>query len=636
MARASSPPEATRASGWTGSPGLAPRRKRTAVAGAVAVDRHLEPGPGHGQVGQALLATAAAAGPRPDGPRRARPRPPASGPGRAAARPRGPGRGRRRPRARPGAAGPRRRRPPPRPGWPRTCGAGRPGAAPGLDLGQPLGVVLPGLDDRPQVAGHVAQLGQAARSRATAGERRRPARAPRRPGQQVEGAAPATPRRPAPPGPRRRPRGGPTGRPGGSSSAASAVVLVGVVHAGRGDLRDLIAEDVGLAGPLVVVAADRGQPRLEVREPGRAATSAARGRRRRRRRGPRAGPPGGQSDWWSCWPWMSTSPAPASDRADTGASRPSTQARERPPPGPSGPAPPRARRRRRRRPGARSGPRPGPRPHRPAPGPGRPAPQHQGQGLDDQGLAGPGLPGQGGHARSEADGEVLDDPEVAHPQLGQHAAGSLRRPGPARWLAQEPANPRSPNGHQPQRVGGHPAGDTSLPGQSRPILRPSMTSTAGPSAPDRDRDHLVGWRTRLRSNEEVGATGVRTIARSRGREERAAGREVVGGGAGRGGHQHARRPGRRGRARRRWRWPGAPCGRAPSSRPPSRSGRPSAVPRSSVSGTVVVGRRRELASTETASTVRSSMSAPPAEDPLQRPGRDGPARPPGGSPAVRN
>ena len=106
MARASSPPEATRASGWRGSPTLAPEQQLTGSPAPVGGHLDLEPGPGHGQAGQPL--------PRPPrrrvrrrhaGRARRRPPPRPARPGGAPARPPGGPPRPRRPRGRP--AGPR-------------------------------------------------------------------------------------------------------------------------------------------------------------------------------------------------------------------------------------------------------------------------------------------------------------------------------------------------------------------------------------------------------------------------------------------------------------------------------------------------------------------------------------------------
>ena len=49
-----------------------------------------------------------------------------------------------------------------------------------------------------------------------------------------------------------------------------------------------------------------------------------------------------------------------------------------------------------------------------------PPAEDQLQRLDDQRLARPGLPRERGHAGTELEREVLDDPEVADVQVGQH------------------------------------------------------------------------------------------------------------------------------------------------------------------------------------------------------------------------
>ena len=58
----------------------------------------------------------------------------------------------------------------------------------------------------------------------------------------------------------------------------------------------------------------------------------------------------------------------------------------------------------------------------PGPDDGRvgPAPQHELERLDHQRLARAGLAGQHRHAGAERQRQVLDDAEVAHPELGQH------------------------------------------------------------------------------------------------------------------------------------------------------------------------------------------------------------------------
>ena len=104
-------------------------------------------------------------------------------------------------------------------------------------------------------------------------------------------------------------------------------VLVGVVEAGGVDLADLEAQQVELAGPGPVVAAEPGELGVDRRISARAARSAA--------SGSVAGGPakrssaarciaGASSDWCACWPWRSTRRAPTSASSPTVASRPST------------------------------------------------------------------------------------------------------------------------------------------------------------------------------------------------------------------------------------------------------------------------------------------------------------------------
>ena len=50
-----------------------------------------------------------------------------------------------------------------------------------------------------------------------------------------------------------------------------------------------------------------------------------------------------------------------------------------------------------------------------------PPAEHELERLDDQRLAGARLAGQDRHALPEGERKVLDDAEIAHPQLGQHA-----------------------------------------------------------------------------------------------------------------------------------------------------------------------------------------------------------------------
>ena len=118
------------------------------------------------------------------------------------------------------------------------------------------------------------------------------------------------------------------------------------------------------------------------------------------------------------------------------ARRPSPAARRcRPDSAPIGgwPAPARSRRpprrrrrgRGRRRPrsarrAGRIGPRPMPRRLRTAPAPGRRVPDQELDGVDDEGLAGPGLAGERRHPRAEEQAQLGDDPEIADGQFEDH------------------------------------------------------------------------------------------------------------------------------------------------------------------------------------------------------------------------
>ena len=86
-----------------------------------------------------------------------------------------------------------------------------------------------------------------------------------------------------------------------------------------------------------------------------------------------------------------------------------------------------------------------------------PAPQHQLERLDHQRLARAGLAGQDRHARAEGQRQVLDDAEVAHPQLGQHGRLLLaigQQPEP-----QQRAEAVGVVAHHPHRPGGDTARD---------------------------------------------------------------------------------------------------------------------------------------------------------------------------------
>ena len=133
-----------------------------------------------------------------------------------------------------------------------------------LHVDQALRVVLPALDLVAQRARQVGQLdgggGQAARG--SSSKASRPARAlPARPSRSR--APPSPPRGRAAPRPRAPPRGRPPASARRSSSRRRARLLVGVLEVGGGDLLHLVAQDVGLAGPLLGVAAEAGQRLVE-------------------------------------------------------------------------------------------------------------------------------------------------------------------------------------------------------------------------------------------------------------------------------------------------------------------------------------------------------------------------------------
>ena len=141
--------------GWRRA-GTSPRRP-----GRAAVDRDLEPGPGHGQLAQVVADGAGQ--PRRGGPAGLadplRPRRPPPAPPRPALA-RAPRPDPRSPPARRGAPRPRRGTPARRPASRRTCGAAHGAAARRSPIQcQSLRVVLDGLALPPQLGGHVVELG---------------------------------------------------------------------------------------------------------------------------------------------------------------------------------------------------------------------------------------------------------------------------------------------------------------------------------------------------------------------------------------------------------------------------------------------------------------------------------------------
>ena len=373
------------------------------VAAAVAPDPDGEPGRGHGQVveGRLDLGGQQRGGPAPrPGHHRPRRRPPRPGPGRSRRRARRPG-------PRPPASAARRSRP--SPAKARTSSRVSPvlalqlvqELAPGPDLLEPGGVVLPRLDHVAQLGGQVgrrsAMMPRTRRSSGSSGAR--PARAPD-----------ASASRSTAPGAARSPVGAGQGAEGGGGRGPvgrrlgqplllglQGLLLVGPGEPGRLDLVHLEGQHLGLPGPLAGVATQA----LGLAQQGGQAGPGGLHRRRcrppRRRRGPGAGPrarPGSGAGAGRAARAGRRRPRPARRAAPC---RPSTQARDRPCAG--------------HRPGqgdlvaavdvgepALDEGLVGAGPHHRRVGP---AAEQQAEGPDQQRLAGPGLAGQGGHARPE-------------------------------------------------------------------------------------------------------------------------------------------------------------------------------------------------------------------------------------------
>ena len=324
IARASSPPDAT----WRAA--RAARRvggeqEGHVVAGRGLTDRHLRPGLRHGQVARWASTAAASGAAAPARPRRTTAA--AAATSSSADRPLGVEDGRRAARgraARPAAPSPRPRTRSRRRGCRRTCAAGRAAAggarAPRARRSGSSSIRSPvartSAARSATSASDAAQAGLGVGERAPAGERRRPPRRARRRRRRRRRAARSRPRRP--PGGRRRRRAGPPRPPRRrSSSGSSSPAAV--------ELVDLEAQQVDLAGPGPLVAAELRRARRRSR-PTAAAPRVERARGRsppNRSSAPRwvAVP---SSDWWACWPCRSTRRAPRSASADAGARRPST------------------------------------------------------------------------------------------------------------------------------------------------------------------------------------------------------------------------------------------------------------------------------------------------------------------------
>ena len=221
------------------------------------------------------------------------------------------GRAARSPRARPGGRAPRRGNRARRPGSRRTCGAGRAGAG-AAPAPRPAARGRRSMRS-PGARSSAADVGQLGRDRCAAGLRlasngrrpvdgrdgRRPARRARRRRRAARATAAAAASRWA------------TASASTSSSASRRSSSSGSSSWRALELVDLEAQQVDLAGPGPLVAAELGQRGVDARRP---RARAARERRevdcRRSGRARRAASAGASSDWWACWPWRSTSRSP--------------------------------------------------------------------------------------------------------------------------------------------------------------------------------------------------------------------------------------------------------------------------------------------------------------------------------------
>ena len=104
---------------------------------------------------------------------------------------------------------------------------------------------------------------------------------------------------------------------------AQALVLVTVGEGGGRQLVDLEAQQVDLPGPLALVAPEGGERSSMPASSLRAVRSGSRSMPPKRSRARRC-TAGVSSDWWSCWPWRSTSDAPRSASSASVARWPST------------------------------------------------------------------------------------------------------------------------------------------------------------------------------------------------------------------------------------------------------------------------------------------------------------------------
>ena len=550
MVRASSPPEAARARGCRASPALAPSRKVTWSAGPRPFDGDREAGRSHGQpvqgrldlCGQAGSGLAAGRGHRRLGLLEGGPGLPISS---STTRP-----------------GVRRRRCPPR-RWRAVAAKATTSARSSPYLrwsswsscrrdrmaAEPLGVVIPGLHHRTQLGGQVGELGH---------DRPDPARRAPTGGLVHRGRPPL---RPA--GPRRWPLPPPTAQVRATAAASrwaadvgqpfllrlQTSVLVDVLDGGLLDFGDLEVEEVDLAGPLAGVAAQCGplvgEPAQTGGEPCRAG-----GRYRRNRRGPvvglRRGPASGAGADRAARPV----PAAISARAPTEAIRPSIQARERPPRTTARASTTSVS----RPPSRRSDPsaaasaaagqeeppstRASSAPARTTDGSARP-PSSSPSASTSRVLPAPVSPVSAVMPGRNGDGHVVDDPEVADPELDQGGAqrSSVLPVGQMELGPQDGVEVPGAEGDQQGRSVALAALDGATPDRGVVTVTPSTTSTAGRGSSTSSRIRSVGSRTSGPVEDHVRRDRGDHDGPQEGGEHRAAGRQVVGRRPGRGGHQ---------------------------------------------------------------------------------------------------
>ena len=140
------------------------------------------------------------------------------------------------------------------------------------------------------------------------------------------------------------------------------------------------------------------------------------------------------------------------------------------------------------------------------PGRGRPAPHEQLQGVDEQRLAGAGLPCERGHAGPDVEGHRLDDPEVPHAQFDEHRLRPFSdRPGGtgrAGWRRSRGARSVT------SRAGDGPTRHTTAsPGSSESATLPVEHEYGGTGAEQLEADPLLGLEHEGAVEEHVGRDG---------------------------------------------------------------------------------------------------------------------------------